>query len=197
MTRLTNPQPLFLDASGSLLDAGYIYVGAANADPQDQPLAVFYDVSRMIPAVQPLRTMGGVVVNGAAPVQIFFAEADYSLRVLDADQQLVRYTPTAYPVGMGFQPLDTDLTAIAALATTEFGRALLTLADASALANATGIPAPLPAAGGSVSGAITRASSGKYLHHGDSSLVGDTIGRGTVDPSGGSDGDLYFQYPAS
>lgn len=35
----------------------------------------------------------------------------------------------------GFQPLDTDLTAIAALATTAFGRGLLALADATALTN--------------------------------------------------------------
>lgn len=35
-------------------------------------------------------------------------------------------------VGAGYQPLDSDLTAIAALATTSFGRALLALADAAA-----------------------------------------------------------------
>lgn len=34
----------------------------------------------------------------------------------------------------GYQPLDSDLTAIAALATTSYGRSLLTLADATALA---------------------------------------------------------------
>lgn len=34
----------------------------------------------------------------------------------------------------GYQPLDSDLTAIAALSTTSYGRALLTLADAAALA---------------------------------------------------------------
>ena len=36
-------------------------------------------------------------------------------------------------VAAGFQPLDSDLTAIAALATTSYGRALLTLADVAAL----------------------------------------------------------------
>lgn len=64
------------------------------------------------------------------------------------------------------QPVDSDLTAIAALATTTFGRALLTAADAAALRTAGGI--------GSMA---TRAVS---------------ISTGT--PSGGSDGDVWLQY---
>lgn len=39
----------------------------------------------------------------------------------------------------GYQPLDSDLTAIAALTTTSFGRALLALADAAALRTAAGL----------------------------------------------------------
>lgn len=42
-------------------------------------------------------------------------------------------------IDSGFQPLDSDLTAIAALSTTSFGRALLALADASALRTAAGL----------------------------------------------------------
>lgn len=42
-------------------------------------------------------------------------------------------------VATGFQPLDSDLTAIAALSTTAFGRALLALADAAALRTAGGL----------------------------------------------------------
>jgi len=41
--------------------------------------------------------------------------------------------------GTTFQPLDSDLTAIAALSTTTFGRALLALADAAALRTAAGL----------------------------------------------------------
>lgn len=194
MTRLTNPLPIFLDATGSLLDAGYIYVGIANGDPQSQPIAVFWDQERKIPAAQPLRTLGGVIVNGATPSQVYIAETDYSLRILDADFQLVRYDRSAYPDANSYQPEDSDLTAIAALSTTEFGRALLTTANQAALRTATGIPDPLPAAGGTVAGPISRASSGRYIHHADSGLVGDGFGRGTVEPVGGVDGDYYFQY---
>jgi hypothetical protein len=42
----------------------------------------------------------------------------------------------------GYQPLDSDLTAIAALTTTTFGRSLLALADAAALRTALAFAAP-------------------------------------------------------
>jgi hypothetical protein len=42
-------------------------------------------------------------------------------------------------LALAFQPLDSDLTAIAALSTTSFGRALLTLADAAALRSTAGV----------------------------------------------------------
>ncbi len=196
MTRLTNPFPLFLDATGALLDAGYIYIGVANADPQAQPVTAYFDMAFTIPAAQPLRTLGGVIVNGATPAQVFVQEEDYSLRILDADMQLVRYDPTAFAAGASYQPLDADLTAIATLATTPYGRSLLTLANQAALKSATGIPDPLPASGGTVTGAISRQNSGRYIHHGDTNIPGDTITRGTTDPTGGNDGDLYFQYMA-
>lgn len=48
------------------------------------------------------------------------------------DQDLSSYATTA-AVASGYQPLDSDLTAIAALTTTSFGRSLLAAADASAL----------------------------------------------------------------
>lgn len=48
------------------------------------------------------------------------------------------YATTA-AVAAGYQPLDSDLTAIAALTTTSFGRALLTLVDAAAMRTAAGL----------------------------------------------------------
>lgn len=49
------------------------------------------------------------------------------------------FTGTMTTALAGKQPLDSDLTAIAALATTSFGRALLTLADAAAGLTAFGV----------------------------------------------------------
>lgn len=165
MTKLTNPEPLFLNARGSLLDAGMIYIGVANADPQDQPIQLYWDFARTIPAAQPLRTLGGRIINGATPSPVFMAETDYSTRILDADGNLLTYAPTLYPEVEAYQPLDSDLTAIAALTTTAFGRSLLTLANAGALRSATGIPDPIPAAGGTTTGNITRQGSGVHLYH--------------------------------
>lgn len=54
------------------------------------------------------------------------------------DQDLSAYATIAGVVA-SFQPLDSDLTAIAALSTTLFGRALLALADAAALRSSAGV----------------------------------------------------------
>lgn len=197
MTKLTNPIPLFLDLRGALIDAGRVWVGVAGQDPEANPIPLFWDVARTIPASQPLAIMGGRIVNGAYPGSIYFAATDYSMRTRDADGNLVDYSPGLVSGGDSFQPLDSDLSAIAALETTAYGRMLLTLANQGALRDATGIPDPLPGVGGVVSGPITRNLSGYYLHHGDGALRGDTISRGTADPSGGADGDIYFQYSTS
>ncbi len=40
---------------------------------------------------------------------------------------------------------------------------------------------------------LKRANAGKYLHHADGTLVGDTISRGIGAPSGGADGDFHLE----
>ena len=87
----------------------------------------------MIPAVQPLRTLGGAIVNGLNLGFVYFDATDFSITIRDSDDNLVAYIPTAFDLGgTSYQPEDPDLTAIAALATTAFGRGFLTLADAAA-----------------------------------------------------------------
>ena len=108
----------------------------AGADPEvgANQIDLFYDKALTIPAAQPLRTLGGVIVNGFNLGKVYFSEADYSITVRDADGNLVYFEPTAFDLGgVSYQPLDADLTEIAALATTAFGRGGLTLADAAAL----------------------------------------------------------------
>lgn len=135
ITKLVNPVPLFLDGRGALLDAGYVYLGTAGTDPETlaNRINVFWDKALTIPATQPLRTLGGVIVNGGNIGFVYFAEADFSISIRDADSELVAFIPSAFDLGgTSYQPLDSDLTAIAALATTSFGRSFLTLADAAA-----------------------------------------------------------------
>lgn len=165
MTRLTNPYPLFPDATGALLDAGYIYVGAVGSDPQVSPIQCYWDIGLTVPAAQPLRVLGGYIVNGGNRAFVFVAQDDYAMTVKDADSNLVTYTPSIAIAAPAYQPLDDDLTAIAALTTNAFGRSLLQLTDQVALKAATGIPAPIPATGGNVTGNIVRQGAGVHAYH--------------------------------
>jgi hypothetical protein len=198
MQRLTYPFPLFLDQRGALLDAGKIYIGAANADPELSPIQVYWDTALTIPATQPLRTRGGVIVNNGSPAVAYVAEDDYSMRVRDADNNLVAYAKTATDIASGpvYQPLDDDLTAIAELATTTFGRSLLTTADATALKTVLGVVPSLPLTGGTVSGNITRSGAGPHLYHNDTTLTSGRLfitAAGAADPTS-APGDLWLKY---
>jgi hypothetical protein len=196
MTKLSNPIPVFLDTRGALMDGGHVYVGEANADPATHPIDLFWDAAMEIPATQPLRTIGGRIVNGATPSSVFFAEVDFSMRSTDVNGVLCDYSPSVFTSNSEFQPLDSDLTAIAALATTPFGRALLTLADQAALVAATGIAASLPLTGGTVTGAITRQGAGIHPYWSDPLMTGGRIfitAAGASDPTS-QPGDLWFTY---
>lgn len=171
MQRLNNPLPLFIDGRGALLDAGYIYVGVANTDPETNPIDLFLDQALTVPIAQPLRTLGGLIVSGENAVFVYMAEADYAIRVEDANSVLVSYVPSVATAAPSYQPEDADLTAIAALATTSYGRALLTLANQGALQAAVGLPAALPLTGGTVTGNITRSGAGGHLYLADPALT--------------------------
>jgi hypothetical protein len=84
------PFDLYTDAAGKPLDAGFIYVGVANADPVVSPVAVFWDAALTIPAAQPLRTTGGYVSRNGAPAN-FFCASDYSIRVCDKKNSQIFY----------------------------------------------------------------------------------------------------------
>ena len=171
MTKVVNPQPLFIDGRGFLLDGGYVYIGAANTNPETPAnrLQLFWDNALTIQAAQPLRTLGGVIVNGQNPALAFLAEANFSMTVKDIDGVLVQNIPSAADTGgvaVAYQPLDADLTAIAAVpAQTAYGRNLLALANQAALKSATGIPDPLPIVGGTVTGNILRGGAGAHIYH--------------------------------
>lgn len=198
MQKISNPAPLFLNARGTLLDGGRIWIGVANADPEEQPLPVFYDRVLTIAAAQPLRTIGGQIVNeNQSPTFVFIAEDDYSIRVRDADGSQVNSVAAVADQAVEFQPLDTDLTAIAVLATTPFGRNLLTLANQAALKAATGIPDCLPLSGGTITGTVFHANSGEYLYNMDPDLFGRVFRSpsSAPDPTG-APGDIWITWDA-
>lgn len=140
--RVGNPFPLFLAHSGLPLDGGNVYLGVDGADPEISPVSAFFDLAMTVAAPQPIRTIGGLMVRDGNPAFVYVAADTYSIRVRDADGAEVFYTTSATLAGTAYQPLDADLTAIAALATTPYGRSVLATADAAALRVLAGITTP-------------------------------------------------------
>jgi hypothetical protein len=196
--KVINPFELFLNARGDLLDGGFVYIGTVGADPEVSPVDVFFDEALSIPAAQPLRTRGGMIVNGPSPAQIFIDEENYSIRTKDSDGSTVTYAASSLATTITYQPLDADLTAIAALTTQAFGRSLLTTANVAAAKTLLEIVASLPLTGGTVTGAIVRGSAGAHLYHGDTALASgkiSVIANAAALPSG-SNGDVVFRLKA-
>lgn len=196
MLKINNPVPIFTDKDGDMMSGGRVYIGAPNADPLITPLTVFFDQEMTIVASQPLRILGGRIVNDSlAPTAAYVAEEDYSIRVTDANGAEIDFVARVVAQSVAYQPEDADLTAIAEQGTTSYGRGLLGLTDQTALRAATGIPDPLPKAGG-VAGDITHIGAGAFHFWVD---VGQGQGRCWLLPSGGADptsqpGDTWFGY---
>lgn len=141
-TRVANPFPIFLDKQGDPLTGGTVYIGTSGNDPQASPIQVYADEALTVAIPQPISVIGGLLTYDGNPVLLYMAETGYSIRARDIDGAQVFYTATAIPGVTSFQPLDADLTAIAALATTAFGRGLLTQANGAAVQTYIGITAP-------------------------------------------------------
>ena len=200
MQRLSNPVPMFLDVRGDLLDNGSIYIGVANQDPQLNPITVYWDVANTIPALQPLKTLGGVIVNKSTRAYIFYPDGDVSIRVRDADGSMITDVPSLNainPASTAYQPLNSNLTALAALTSqTSYGQNLLTLANQAALQAAVGYVAGLPLGGGAVTGNITRSGAGVVPYFSDAAMTGGRIfvtAVGAADPTSLT-GDVWLMY---
>jgi len=74
--------PIFTETDGQPLEDGYIWIGAANLDPQGNPISVFFDAALTIPAGQPIRTLGGYPSNSGTPARLY-VNSDYSIRVMN------------------------------------------------------------------------------------------------------------------
>lgn len=86
--------PIFTDIDGQPLEAGYVWLGTANLDPQVNPIAVFSDAALTIPAVQPVRTLGGYPSNSGTPVRLY-VNSGYSIRVMNKNGSVVYSAPSA------------------------------------------------------------------------------------------------------
>jgi hypothetical protein len=183
-TRVGNPFAPFLDLDGLPL-TGSLYLGVEGDDPQTSPVTAYFDRAMTQIAPQPIKVVGGYPRNAGNPVLIYVAPDRFSMRTRDEDGGEVFYVPNAAADADQFQPLDSDLTAIAALATTAFGRNLLTMADAAALRTYAGIVPALPVAGGNMTGTILRQGAGAHPYLADAAYQDSRIfitANGAADP---------------
>ena len=198
-TQVGNPYPFFNDLRGRPLDRGRIYIGEVGQDPELSPIDVFADLALTDAVAQPIRTLGGMMSRDGNPIFAFVAEQQFSIRVKDADGATVFYAASANIDAANFQAASEDLTAIADLDTTEFGRNLLETPDAAGLRSYANIPDCLPLAGGTMTGGIKRYAAGGYAYAVDSNLPEIRLfftEAGAADPRTQA-GDIWFEEEAT
>jgi len=86
--------PIFTDIDGQPLEAGYVWIGTANLDPQTNPINVYWDAALTILAPQPIRTLAGYPSNNGTPARLY-VNSDYSIRVMNKNGSTVYSAPTA------------------------------------------------------------------------------------------------------
>lgn len=91
---IQTPFPIFNDIDGEPLEAGFIFIGIADLDPQVNPVAIFFDEALTQPAPQPIRTIGGYLVNSGTPTHIY-SSGDYSIRVNNKNGSVIYSAPNA------------------------------------------------------------------------------------------------------
>jgi hypothetical protein len=86
--------PIFTDIDGQPLEAGYVWIGQANLDPQVNPINVYWDAALTISAPQPIRTLGGYPSRNGTPARLY-VNSDYSIRVQNRNGSTVYSAPAA------------------------------------------------------------------------------------------------------
>lgn len=86
--------PIFTETDGLPLENGYIWIGAANLDPQGNPINVYWDAALTIAAPQPIRTLNGYPSRSGTPARLY-VNSDYSIRVQDKNASTIYSAPTA------------------------------------------------------------------------------------------------------
>jgi hypothetical protein len=88
------PFPVFTGIDGQPLEDGYLWMGLPNLSPITNPIQVYWDAARTIPAAQPIRTLGGYPVNSGTPARLF-VDQDYSILVQNKKGSMVYSAPTS------------------------------------------------------------------------------------------------------
>lgn len=88
MSFLVPPFNLYLDRAGNALEDGRIYVGET-PDAISNPIDLFWDEARTIPAEQPVRTTAGYPTYQGRPAQLFMEETECLITVQQGNGETV------------------------------------------------------------------------------------------------------------
>ena len=94
------PFDVYTEIDGQPLDNGYIFIGTPNLIPETNPINVYFDEGLTILAAQPLRTLGGYIVNSGTPAKIYIDGVGYSIAVKNKNGSLLYSSPN----GTGISP---------------------------------------------------------------------------------------------
>ena len=86
--KVLTPFEVLNDTDGTPLESGYVYIGTKDLNPKTNPISIFWDEALTIPAVQPIRTVGGYFSREGSPGSLYVS-VDYSITVENKNQSLV------------------------------------------------------------------------------------------------------------
>lgn len=89
---VSNPFEYFTESDGTALEAGYIYIGSANQNPETNPITVYWDAALTQPAAQPIRTIGGYPSRNGSAAQLFVDVDACSITVKNRNGVLIYST---------------------------------------------------------------------------------------------------------
>lgn len=81
------------DSKGRPLDYGMVYFGQPDKDPEFYPINIYHDEALTIAIAQPVRSKGGFMYDSGQMVEVYAAELEYSVKVLDVHGVQVFYKP--------------------------------------------------------------------------------------------------------
>jgi hypothetical protein len=95
-----NSFPQFKDSDGSVLNAGYIYFGVVNLNPETNPVSVYWDTAFTQPAAQPIRTLNGFIVRDGTIANLY-TNTNYSTTVKNKNGTLLYSLPDSSNFDIG------------------------------------------------------------------------------------------------
>jgi hypothetical protein len=89
MLQVQSPFQQLFDTAGKPLDAGSVYIGTVNLNPETNPISIYWDAAGTQPAAQPLKTLAGQIVRNGTPTRVYTSLEDYSITVKDKKGKIV------------------------------------------------------------------------------------------------------------